>query len=69
MTETPSSNGEYNQLLTTKNEEEISFDKVFLPSNDKEENVSKIILKCRKNILIYPLPAFPFSLCIFLQYL
>ena len=49
MTETPSSNGEYNQFLTTKNEEEISFDKVFLPSNDKEENVSKIILKMQKD--------------------
>ena len=48
MTETPSSNGEYNQLLTTKNEEEISFDKVFLPSNEKEKNISKIILKMQK---------------------
>ena len=48
MTETPSSNGEYNQFLTTKNEEEISFDKVFLPSNEKEKNISKIILKMQK---------------------
>ena len=48
MTETPSSNGEYNQFLTTKNEEEISFDKVFLPSNEKEKNISKIILKMEK---------------------
>ncbi len=48
MTETPSPNVEYNQFITTKNEEEISFDKVFLPSNEKEENVSKIILKMQK---------------------
>ncbi len=49
MTETPSPNVEYNQFITTKNEEEISFDKVFLPSNEKEENVSKIILKMQKD--------------------
>ena len=65
MTETPSSNGEYNQLLTTKNEEEISFDKVFLPSNEKEENVSKIILKMQKEYSYFSIA----SISIFFMYL